>query len=194
MRFSSRTPIPQNRTQPTRMMSGPQRSCAGILQTDDLVFPYYPYYWHGIHEATDYWYCGGLVRCPAMMGGISTSGSRRSTDSTVKLSRRAHIQRIVTDNGSCYRAKDLAHVLHGARHQFITGYTPPQRKGRAIPPHPGRRVPLCPHLDLRDPTSPSAQGLEHPLQLPSTAFCRRRPATSITRPSFLEVIAVFATQ
>jgi len=35
-----------------------------------------------------------------------------------------HIQRIVTDNGSCYRAKDFAHVLHGARHQFITAYTP----------------------------------------------------------------------
>lgn len=35
-----------------------------------------------------------------------------------------HIQRVVTDNGSCYRAKDFAHVLHGARHQFITPYTP----------------------------------------------------------------------
>jgi transposase InsO family protein len=34
------------------------------------------------------------------------------------------IQRIVTDNGSCYRAKDFAHALHGARHQFITPYTP----------------------------------------------------------------------
>ncbi|WP_142278642.1 integrase core domain-containing protein, partial [Mycobacterium sherrisii] len=34
------------------------------------------------------------------------------------------IQRIVTDNGACYRAKDFAHVLHGARHQFITPYTP----------------------------------------------------------------------
>jgi transposase InsO family protein len=34
-----------------------------------------------------------------------------------------HIQRIVTDNGACYRAKDFAHVLHGARHQFIAPYT-----------------------------------------------------------------------
>ena len=34
------------------------------------------------------------------------------------------IQRIVTDNGSCYRAHDFAHVLHGARHQRITPYTP----------------------------------------------------------------------
>ena len=35
-----------------------------------------------------------------------------------------HIQRFVTDNGACYRAKDFAHVLHGARHQFIAPYTP----------------------------------------------------------------------
>ena len=35
-----------------------------------------------------------------------------------------HIQRFVTDNGASYRAKDFAHVLHGARHQFIAPYTP----------------------------------------------------------------------
>src|SRR4051812_26501404 len=35
-----------------------------------------------------------------------------------------HIHRIVTDNGSCYRAKDFATVLRGARHQRITPYTP----------------------------------------------------------------------
>lgn len=35
-----------------------------------------------------------------------------------------HIDRIVTDNGSCYRANDFAKVLHGARHQRITPYTP----------------------------------------------------------------------
>ncbi|GAB2766304.1 IS481 family transposase [Sinomonas soli] len=34
------------------------------------------------------------------------------------------IHRIVTDNGSCYRAHDFAHVLQGARHQRITPYTP----------------------------------------------------------------------
>jgi transposase InsO family protein len=36
----------------------------------------------------------------------------------------AHIQRIVTDNGACYKAKDFATVLRGARHQRITPYTP----------------------------------------------------------------------
>jgi hypothetical protein len=30
------------------------------------------------------------------------------------------IERIVTDNGACYRANDFADVLHGARHQRIT--------------------------------------------------------------------------
>jgi transposase InsO family protein len=35
-----------------------------------------------------------------------------------------HIQRIVTDNAACYRANDFATVLHGARHQRITPYTP----------------------------------------------------------------------
>ncbi|MBB4910590.1 transposase InsO family protein [Actinophytocola algeriensis] len=36
----------------------------------------------------------------------------------------AHVHRIVTDNGSCYRARDFATVLRGARHQRITPYTP----------------------------------------------------------------------
>ncbi|GLY39613.1 IS481 family transposase [Amycolatopsis sp. NBRC 101858] len=35
-----------------------------------------------------------------------------------------HIHRLVTDNGSCYRANDFAIVLRGARHQRITPYTP----------------------------------------------------------------------
>jgi len=35
-----------------------------------------------------------------------------------------HIHRIVTDNGSCYRATDFTTVLRGAHHQRITPYTP----------------------------------------------------------------------
>lgn len=35
-----------------------------------------------------------------------------------------HIHRLVTDNGACYRARDFATVLRGARHQRITPYTP----------------------------------------------------------------------
>ncbi|MFR9754104.1 IS481 family transposase, partial [Nocardia sp. 004] len=35
-----------------------------------------------------------------------------------------HVHRIVTDNGACYKARDFAKVLHGARHQRIRPYTP----------------------------------------------------------------------
>lgn len=35
-----------------------------------------------------------------------------------------HIERIVTDNGACYRADAFARGLLGARHQRITPYTP----------------------------------------------------------------------
>ncbi|WP_157126516.1 IS481 family transposase, partial [Nocardia mikamii] len=34
------------------------------------------------------------------------------------------VHRIVTDNGACYKARDFAKVLHGARHQRIRPYTP----------------------------------------------------------------------
>ncbi|WP_407942512.1 integrase core domain-containing protein [Nocardia salmonicida] len=45
-----------------------------------------------------------------------------------------HIERIVTDNGSCCRAHDFAKILLGARHQRISPYTPPQRQSRALQP------------------------------------------------------------
>ncbi|WP_430335613.1 IS481 family transposase [Rhodococcus sp. ACT016] len=35
-----------------------------------------------------------------------------------------HIERIVTDNGACYRAEAFARALLGSRHQRITPYTP----------------------------------------------------------------------
>ncbi|MFE9789506.1 IS481 family transposase [Nocardia salmonicida] len=35
-----------------------------------------------------------------------------------------YLERIVTDNGACYRAGDFATVLRGARHQRIRPYTP----------------------------------------------------------------------
>jgi transposase InsO family protein len=34
------------------------------------------------------------------------------------------IERIVTDNGACYRADTFARAVRGARHQRITPYTP----------------------------------------------------------------------
>lgn len=35
-----------------------------------------------------------------------------------------HVHRVVTDNGSCYRAHDFATVLRGSLHQRITPYIP----------------------------------------------------------------------
>ncbi len=35
-----------------------------------------------------------------------------------------HVQRIVTDNGACYRAHDFGTAMLGARHQRFTPYTP----------------------------------------------------------------------
>lgn len=40
-----------------------------------------------------------------------------------------HIERIVTDNGSCYRAAAFAAAMGGSRHQRITPYTP-QHNGK----------------------------------------------------------------
>jgi transposase InsO family protein len=40
------------------------------------------------------------------------------------------IERIVTDNGSCYRAGTFARALLGSRHQRITPYTP-RHNGKA---------------------------------------------------------------
>jgi transposase InsO family protein len=92
-----------------------------------------------------------------------------------------HIQRIVTDNGACYRAKDFAHVLHGARHQFIAPYTP-RHNGKVERYH---RILAEEFLYARTWTSETqrAEALKiwniH-FQLPPTTLCRRRPATSIT--------------
>lgn len=36
----------------------------------------------------------------------------------------SRIERIVTDNGACYRANSFSRALHGSRHQRITPYTP----------------------------------------------------------------------
>jgi transposase InsO family protein len=81
-----------------------------------------------------------------------------------------HIQRIVTDNGACYRAKDFAHNGKVERYHRILA----------------EEFCYAPHLDLRNPTGRSTQGLEHPLQLPPTTLCQAgqppasRLATGVT--------------
>lgn len=93
--------------------------------------------------------------------------------------------RIVTDNGSCYRAAAFGRAVtsFASRHQRIKPYTPQtQRQGRAVPTNPGPRAPLRPPLPVRNPPPASPRHLPDPLQLPSTPHRRRRPATSLTPP------------
>ena len=76
--------------------------------------------------------------------------------------------RVVTDNGSNYRAKTFVRTVtaHASRHQRTRPYTPPtQRKSRALPADPLRGMPLRPRLLLRRRTARSDQRLGPPLQL-----------------------------
>ena len=75
---------------------------------------------------------------------------------------------------------------------YLPGLTPPenpplhptpQRQGRAPQPHPGRGVPLRPHLQLRAAAPRRHRRLEPPLQLPSTSHRLPQPATRHPRPS-----------
>lgn len=91
------------------------------------------------------------------------------------------IERIVTDNGACYRAEAFARALLGSRHQRITPYTPRHNgESRALQPDHRRGTPLRPRVELRRRTDGSPRSLEHPLQLSSTTQRGRRPATGIT--------------
>ena len=81
-----------------------------------------------------------------------------------------HINRIVTDNGSCYRAKDFANVLHGARHRRINPYTPRHNgKVERYNFDPVRGIPLRPNLDQRAAALTSSRSVERALRLPSTS-------------------------
>lgn len=78
------------------------------------------------------------------------------------------IERIVTNNGACYRAEAFARALLGARHQRITPYTP-RHNGRV---ERYKRIISEEFLYARTWTSEDQrrdpQGLEHPLQLAPT--------------------------
>ena len=93
----------------------------------------------------------------------ASTGSNGSSLTTVPVTEPT------TSHTSCTR-----HLVNGSRP------TPPQREGGALQPDPGRGVPHRADLDLRGRTRRGVEGLEHPLQLPSAAFCHRRPATRIT--------------
>ncbi len=65
------------------------------------------------------------------------------------------IERVLTDNGSCYRSRQFDDAL-GAVDPHLHPALPArhQRQGRALQPHPPRRMGLRPALELRRPTHP----------------------------------------
>ena len=87
------------------------------------------------------------------------------------------VERVLTDNGACYRSQCLR---HGARagpaqlHEALS--TADQRQSRALQSHAPGRVGLCPNLDVRGTTDPPACPLASHLQ-PSSAPHRRRRAS-----------------
>ncbi len=85
------------------------------------------------------------------------------------------IERIVTDNGACYRADAFARALLG-HDTSGSRRTRPATTGRwSATTGSSPRSSSTPALDLRGAAPRSPRGLEHPLQLPPAAQRRRRP-------------------
>jgi hypothetical protein len=68
------------------------------------------------------------------------------------------VERVISDNGACYRSTPWAATCAqpGITHKRTRPDRPLQRQGRALPPHPGRRMGLRPPLQLRNRTPPGA--------------------------------------
>ena len=80
-----------------------------------------------------------------------------------------HIERALTDNGSCYRSRPWAAALASTgvdpqAHPSLP--TPDQRQSREVPPDPARGMGLHPPLDLRRPTPTRLRRLHPLLQSP----------------------------
>lgn len=91
------------------------------------------------------------------------------------------IERIVTDNGACYRADAFARAMLGARHQRITPYTPRhngkvERYNRIL----AEEFPLRTNMGVRGSTRSRPRCMERPLQLPPAPQRSGRSATRIT--------------
>jgi transposase InsO family protein len=90
------------------------------------------------------------------------------------------IERIVTDNGACYRADAFAGAMLGARHQRISPYTPRhngkvERYDRIL-----AEEFLYAHTWTSEQERSCPRHMEHPLQLPPAAQRIGRPATGLT--------------
>lgn len=96
-----------------------------------------------------------------------------------------HIERVLTDNGACYRSVlfNAALVKTHTRHKHTRPYRPQtQRQGRTLPPHPRPGMGLRQHLDQQRHPNRRPEGLPQPLQLPSTPHRARRQTTRQPHP------------
>lgn len=82
-----------------------------------------------------------------------------------------HIQRIITDNGACYRASDFTRALLGSRHQRITPYTP-RHNGKV---ERYQRI-LTEESSTPDPGHPKSTAHTH--SPPGTSTTYHRPHTA----------------
>src|SRR4051794_29859246 len=113
------------------------------------------------------------------------------------------VQRVLTDNGSCYRSRlwrdtlavaDVSHRRTRPYRPHRLGPPPPappaphpppppplpapdQRQGRTVQPHPARRMGLRPALPHRNRTPPSIRPLAARLQSPPRTLRTRRAPT-----------------
>ena len=90
------------------------------------------------------------------------------------------VERVLSDNGSAYKAKDWSTGLRRAGHHRQEDPplpTPDERQDRTIPPHPGRRLGLRPLLRHRDRTPRSTTRLAAHLQSPPAPQRHRRQTT-----------------
>ena len=109
-------------------------------------------------------------------------------DTAVGVLRRAvawFADRGVTRRTGALRQRQLLPLARLARHLRRTRHHPQthpplpatdQRQNRTLPPHPGRRLGLCPVLQLRNRTPSSPAGLAPLLQSPPSPLRHRRQA------------------
>ena len=91
------------------------------------------------------------------------------------------IQRVLSDNGACYRSLVFAAALVKIQDPSPADPAlpaPDQRQGRALPPHPGPRVGLPTRLGQQRGTSSRTASLPRPLQLRSTPHRTQRKTPS----------------
>jgi hypothetical protein len=90
------------------------------------------------------------------------------------------VERVLTDNGSCYRSRDFTTALGDLRHSRTRPYRPATNgKVERFKPQVAGRVGLRPALELRRPTHSGLDRLAPPLQPSSPPHRHRRSARQL---------------